>query len=314
MNPKTAIKDPLEGRLYPIGTVSSLTGVPPITLRAWERRHGLVQPHRKRSGHRLFTREDIDLILRVVVLIEDGMRIGQVREQLLAEDRRRDEAHGSTVWATYRKEMIAAIAHFDEHRLESTYGNALSLHPVETVTHELLAPLLVELGDRWQSGSGSVAEEHFFAFYLRNTLGARFHHRHRENPGRRILAACLPGEHHEIGLLLFGLSAHQAGLQLIFLGPNTPLGELAGAAAISHCEAIVLSGAIEPEPSVIGNQLVDLRNETDLPIFIGGAVSIDCCDAIERAGATVLGSNITQGLKRLIDALESKSQESETPT
>ena len=310
MKSKIALEESLlGGRFYPIGAVASLTGVSPITLRAWERRYGLIQPHRKRSGHRLFTREDIDLILRVVALLGDGMRIGQVRDQLLAEARERDGAHQPSVWDTYRNEMIASIVCFDEHRLETIYGNALSLHPVETVTRELLTPLLVELGNRWRSGSGSIAEEHFFAFFLRNTLGARFHHRQRDSSGRRILAACLPGEHHEIGLLLFGLAAHQAGLQLIVLGADMPLRELAGTAATSHCEAIVLSGALEPEIFIIENQLVDLINETHLPIFIGGAVSIDCCDAIERAGAVPLGSDIGQGLKRVVDALESKSYE-----
>jgi DNA-binding transcriptional MerR regulator len=307
MNAGIATNEPLEGYLYPIGTVSSLTGVPPITLRAWERRYGLIQPHRKPSGHRLFTREDIDLIHRVVAFLEDGMRIGQVRERLLAESQNQDITAAPTVWDSYRSEMIAAIVQFDEQRLESTYGSALSLHPVDTVTRQLLTPLLIDLGERWQSGAGSIAEEHFFAFYLRNTLGARFHHRQRDNSGRRILAACMPGEHHEIGLLLFGLAAHQAGLQLVLLGADTPLQELAATASIANCEAIVLSGAIVPETSVIEEQLASLTKETELPVFIGGLTSVDCCEAIEHVGAVALGSDIGQGLKRLTDTLESRS-------
>ena len=51
--------------LYPIRTVSELTGVNAITLRAWEKRHGLVRPIRKESGHRLYTQEHIDLIASI---------------------------------------------------------------------------------------------------------------------------------------------------------------------------------------------------------------------------------------------------------
>jgi DNA-binding transcriptional MerR regulator len=294
-------------RRYPIGTVSSLTGVPPITLRAWERRHGLIHPLRKPSGHRLYSRQDIDLIHRVVALLEGGMRIGQVKEELIAETPLEEEAKPSTVWDSYRNEMIAAIIRFDERRVESAYGNALALHPVESVTRNLLTPLLIELGDRWQVGEGSIAEEHFFAFYLRNTLGARFHHRQRDTTGRKILAACLPGEHHEIGLLLFGLAAHQAGFQLVLLGADMPLSDLALTAATSECEAIVLSGAIEPERSTVEQDLPRLVKDTNLPVLVGGQTAVDSHAAIIKAGAIPLGSDIDQGLRRLIEALHTES-------
>ena len=70
--------------LFPIRTVSELTGVNSITLRAWESRYGLIEPIRKSSGHRLYTQEHIDLINRVVGLLDRGMRIGQVKAEILS--------------------------------------------------------------------------------------------------------------------------------------------------------------------------------------------------------------------------------------
>ena len=64
--------------LYPIRTVSSLTGVNSITLRAWERRYGLIKPVRTPKGHRLYTQNDIDLIQQVLELLDKGISIGQV--------------------------------------------------------------------------------------------------------------------------------------------------------------------------------------------------------------------------------------------
>jgi DNA-binding transcriptional MerR regulator len=58
------IENPAE-KLYTIGTVSKLTGVGAITLRAWERRYGLIQPKRKERGHRLYSRAHIDQINRI---------------------------------------------------------------------------------------------------------------------------------------------------------------------------------------------------------------------------------------------------------
>ena len=65
--------------LFQIRTVSSLTNVNSITLRAWESRYGLINPVRKSSGHRLYTQADIDIINRTVALLDRGMRIGQVK-------------------------------------------------------------------------------------------------------------------------------------------------------------------------------------------------------------------------------------------
>ena len=50
---------PAEG-LYPIRTVAAVTGVNPVTLRAWERRYNLLSPTRTPKGHRLYTREQIE--------------------------------------------------------------------------------------------------------------------------------------------------------------------------------------------------------------------------------------------------------------
>ena len=61
--------------LYPIGTVADLTGVNAITLRAWERRYGLFEPVRKGSGHRLYTQEHIDLITRVVGMLDPFLQL-----------------------------------------------------------------------------------------------------------------------------------------------------------------------------------------------------------------------------------------------
>ena len=68
--------------LYPIREVSRLTGVNSITLRAWERRYGLIEPIRTESGHRLYTQDHIELINRAVVLTQKGVQISQVKSLL----------------------------------------------------------------------------------------------------------------------------------------------------------------------------------------------------------------------------------------
>lgn len=86
MNRPAETSDNPGEKLYTIGTVSKLTGVGAITLRAWERRYRLIEPVRKESGHRLYTRRHIDQINRITALTQQGMRISQVRPEMLESD------------------------------------------------------------------------------------------------------------------------------------------------------------------------------------------------------------------------------------
>jgi len=142
--------------------------------------------------------------------------------------------------------------------------------------------------------------------YLRNKLGARFHHRARRDGGARLLAACLPGEHHEVGLLLFALAAHEQGFRLVLLGADMPLGELPHAARSSRAQAIVLSGAIQPGPGLYERELPMLVATAGVPVCIGGPRSVADRDAIAAAGAHPLGAEIDHGLKRLGEMLAAK--------
>jgi len=294
--------------LYPIRTVSTLTGVNPITLRAWERRYGLIKPVRTESGHRLYTRDDIDTIHRIVALLDKGVAISQVRHALVAHVATPAITERADPWDKTRAQMITAISQFDEERIEELYNEIHALYPADLVLRKVLLPLLVELGTRWESAEGSVAEEHFFGMYLRNKLGARFHHRHRHTSGPKLLAACLPGEQHEIGLLLFALAANDAGFRLVLLGADMPLDELPHAARRARCDAIVLSGSIEPKPELLTDVLPTLMAAVDVPVFVGGLTSVRHRDAINAAGALALGNDIPAGLKRIGDRLADVSR------
>lgn len=299
---------PAEAALFPIRTVSELTDVNPITLRAWERRYGLLEPVRKASGHRLYTHEHIDLITRVVGLLDRGMRIGQVKAQLEAEANARLATSTENVvvndtWRRYGERMIAAIIQFNEAGLEETYGSALSMYPMDEVTEKLLMPLLQELGRRWEKGEGSIAEEHFFGFYMRNKLGARFHHRPKTKTGPKILLSCLPGDRHETGLLLFALAASSAGYQTILLGTDMPIEDLPAVATKTGCQAIILSGVLQPGSELLNHALPRLVGQSKVPVFLGGHASVKVHDAVRRAGIKVLGTDLNTGLARLCDVV-----------
>lgn len=291
----------------PIRTVASLTGVLPVTLRAWERRYGLIRPQRTPTGHRYYTRGQVELIHRALALTAQGVPISDVPRALAGSEEEPAAARPGGPWSRYRERMSHAIALFDDATLDEVYDDALSLHQIEHVTGNLLMPLLTELGHRWERYAGSIAEEHFFAVYLRNKLGARLHHR-RPRSGTKLLLACAPGEHHEIGLLLFALAANDAGLRCVPLGADTPLTELALAALRAGCRAIVVSSSMDPEPATLRQSLPELVAQARVPVFVGGQTSVRRRDAVVGAGAIPLGSDIKAGVRLLLSAVESQGQ------
>jgi DNA-binding transcriptional MerR regulator len=289
----------------PIRTIARLTGVNPVTLRAWERRYGLFRPSRTAKGHRLYTHGDVERIRRVLALVERGVPISRVRALIDVEDPGASAAPPAGPWPGYLERMAAATARFDDAELDRVYDEALSIHSIDSVTHRLLLPLLVRLGQRWQDLPGAIAEEHFFAAYMRSKLGSRLQHRMRQLSGPRILAACAPGEQHEIGLLLFALEAQRSGLRTLILGADTPLAELAAARLRAGCSAIAISSSIDPAPSLLAQELPVLVRQAGVPVFVGGATAVRHRQSIEAAGAMPVGTDLQDGVRLIALTLDS---------
>ncbi len=299
--------------LYPIRTVSAITGINPVTLRAWERRYGLIKPHRTDTGHRVYSARDIDKINRAILLVNKGHSISQVARMLEAPDARHNlaEGPGGDVWMSYRQRMLTSICAFREDELDDLLNEALALHASALVNSNLIVPMLQELGSRWKSGEGTVADEHFFVFYLRNKLGARFHHHGRRNLGPLLVTACLPGETHETGLMLFSLAALDRGYRLVNLGANMPLDEMPLVAQRAGAHGVVLSGRVDPARQVLEEGLPVMIRKTTVPVFVGGQVSVTKREQILRCGGTPLGDNIEKALLRLESSFASPAASKE---
>jgi DNA-binding transcriptional MerR regulator/methylmalonyl-CoA mutase cobalamin-binding subunit len=291
----------------PIRTVAAMTGVNPITLRAWERRYGLIRPVRTPSGQRLYTARHVELIRRVLALVERGIPIGRAQELLADESQAAAPARGAKAAHDYRERMAAAIARFDEAALDDVYDEAISRHPIERITQTVVLPLLADLGRRWEKVQGAIAEEHFFATYLRSKLGGRFQQRMRYVDGPRLVLACAPGEQHEIGLLLFALEARAAGFRTILLGADTPLEEMAIARRQSGAEAIVISSSEQSWPEPFAKALRKLARESAAPVFVGGPAALRHGAEIAAAGAFALGNELEHGVRFLASRLSGAS-------
>lgn len=127
--------------VYPIRDVSRMTGVNPVTLRAWQRRYGLLKPARTATGHRLYSDDDIALIRQILHWLQRGVSISQVKG-LIADPPPLSE--GSN-WETVRRRLLDFATALKIEALRRELHELASLYPVEMLLRNVMEPWLMDL-------------------------------------------------------------------------------------------------------------------------------------------------------------------------
>ena len=261
--------------MYPVKAAAELSGLTPITLRAWERRYGAVVPHRDAGGRRLYDAAMVERLARLHRLVDRGHRIGQLAalddaalEALLEE--RRSAGYGGVDGLPER--MLDAVAEYRVDVFDRELSVAIATLPLSVLIARVVAPLLREVGMRWADGRLAIAQERLVSSLLRARLLSVLD----QHPGERaprVLFATLPGEGHELGLIGAALHARDAGVPLLYLGTELPAEELARVAGRLGAAGVAVSSV---DPAQARRALDELRRldaalAPDVPVWLGGA-------------------------------------------
>ena len=68
--------------MYTVSQAEALTGIPSTTLRAWERRYGIIAPRRTEGGYRLYDAAQIAMLREMAARVRGGMRPAQAAASL----------------------------------------------------------------------------------------------------------------------------------------------------------------------------------------------------------------------------------------
>ncbi|MCB2253075.1 MerR family transcriptional regulator [Pseudomonas chlororaphis] len=255
---------PREQGWLPIREVTRQTGVNAVTLRAWERRYGLVVPQRTAKGHRLFSPEHVQRILNILTWLDRGVAVSQVKQLLDATPASSEPATND--WQLQRQRLTQAIGQLAERKIDDAFNQAMALYPPRTLCEHLLLPLLGELEQRWQGRFGTQMERVFFHTWLRSKLAVRVYHNNRQLQGAPLLLvnhAELPLEPH-LWLSAWLVSNSDCPVE-VFDWPLPP-GELALAADLLSARGVLLYASRSIDPRQLPRQLAGLA----CPIFIVG--------------------------------------------
>ncbi|MGY2274758.1 MULTISPECIES: MerR family transcriptional regulator [Pseudomonas] len=269
--------------LFPIREVARLTGVNPVTLRAWERRYGLIQPTRTESGHRLYSRDDIDTVHQILDWIERGVAVSKVGRILARDELLSEPGVGPGVeWEQWQRQLRHAISTFDDRQLDRLYGQIFAAYPLAVVFQDILMPLWQVLL-RHQGRFGQASEWLFFDNFLRSRTAQRLQMA-AAAPLPRVLLAAVAGECRELELLVAGLLMSGEKQAVKVLGVGQPFDELTLICEKTQPQALVLFSNRAPG-SELPLRLKRLALTLNCPLLLAG-------DAADLAQDSLAGSSI----------------------
>lgn len=305
--------------VYNIKAVARLVGLLPVTLRAWERRYGLPTPSRGDQGYRLYSEYDLRTLRWLKNQIEAGLSIGRAVE-FLHEMRSagQDPASipigisplssspagaqlNSPSMAALQNEFLESLLNFDETTASDVLRRSFALYSVDQVLMDVVTPALVEIGDRWHKGKLPIATEHFATQYCMQHLMSMLSASAPPVRDGLIVAACAPGETHQIGLLMLVVMLRWRGWNVKYLGPDLKLDRLEEALGpikptmlmftANRAETAILLNPLseilarfpDPKPMVVvgGQAFNSMRLPDEIPVIYIQASPVETVKSIE---------------------------------
>jgi DNA-binding transcriptional MerR regulator len=282
----------------PIREISRLTGVNSVTLRAWERRYGLIKPLRTHKGHRLYSREDVELINTIQAWLARGLAIGKVSE-LLESGLPNNIVNVENVWQSYDSELLAILAELHLGKFEAFFNQLFSVYPAALIADQLISPVLDNFD---QDVFGNSVKKAILINRLSEYLLMLTQRQRQQTRGKRIAIIQLNTSANFLlnTLLHYGLSMN--GIK------SEVLGLISIAEVVFVAEQLALDGLVvfNNACSSLGEfqkELIHLSQLTSLPIMVGGKL-IHALNATDFAGHVHLArATGNQDIMNLLDTI-----------
>jgi DNA-binding transcriptional MerR regulator len=272
-------------RTYEIHEVAELTGLATPRLRAWERRYEVVRPRRLANRYRVYTSEQVALLRAFARLVGAGERIGELvkqpREVVIAR------AEGQAIDGSPLAVLLDAVRRLDRDRLTALLAEHRAAMDIGQFTREVVLPLGEVVGDLWVLGQINISAEHLASEVVVHLLKRELTGAAASGP--LMLAACLPGERHEWGVLSTLALLQARGWRVRYLGIDLPLQDMVDAAWTLMPAVVALSAS---DPANVAAQLPGLRRLPRLLppgtlVVLGGQGAEANASRLRRAGLKV---------------------------
>ena len=285
---------------HSIAVVAAKTGLSPDVLRVWERRYGAVEPTRSAGNQRLYSDDDIARFRLLAAATGYGRSIRNVAtlstdalQRIVAEDQaaaaKLGEPSDAVVDSGTLEAALALTIALDGAGLDRLLRRTIVENGLP-VFLEVDAPALMRrVGDDWEAGRLSVAQEHLASAVVLTILLDAIRTLPTKESAPRLLVATLSRERHAVGAALAATVAALEGWAIVHLGVDVPSTDIAASAAASGARAVALSIVHDYDRAHVLREIAGLRKvaSSRLPVFVGGATAVAMSASLGAHGAVV---------------------------
>ena len=160
----------------------------------------------------------------------------------------------------------------------------------------VIQPALREIGRLWQTRRIGVEHEHTATAITLGVLAQlRLEHPTPTPDAPVLVAACVEGELHDIGLRMVVDRYEREGCHVLYLGANTPIGAVVTAVAESRARTLALSATMTPHINQVARTIEALRADTrtrPTNVIVGGLPFIIAPDIWHKIGADASATDV----------------------
>lgn len=255
--------------MYTVKQVAALTGVAEATLRVWERRYDVVRPSRTPGGYRLYDDSQVGALREMASLVEAGVPASRAAEAVRGLP---SAGEAPVTGLPGPEELVAAAASLEPARLDDVLRRAFAAGAFEEVADGWILPQLIRIGDAWEAGELSVAQEHFASAGLMRAISAEFDAAPAAAGGPTVLVGLPEGDRHQLALMTFATCLRRRGVNVVYLGSDIPVQEWVRAADGRRARGAVIGvtseRSVQPAQAVI-DRLAAVS--PPLSVWVGGS-------------------------------------------
>ena len=304
---------------FTIKAVSSQTGIRPVTLRAWERRHDVLTPHRSDNKYRLYSERDVAILRWLKNRIDSGVAISSAVAEMRGMLR-------NNIWPDavpsaptllprqndippqeYAQMLYEALIRHDETAAGDLVREIQTSFDVTTIFTQIFTPALVQIGEDWYTGKIRIATEHFASAYLRGKLLAMFQAYPTRRNSAYIIIGCAETEQHEIGSLMMSVLLRAQGYRVEYLGPDIPLEDLVDYAKFERPAMVILSASLESSSGLLRKAQEKLARVKGQVIFgYGGGAFVRQPELRKMVPGEYLGDTLDGAVNRVRELVKGR--------
>ena len=211
---------------YQISDLELLTGIKAHTIRIWEKRYNLIEPHRSETNIRFYDDQQLKKLLNVSTLINNGIKISVVSKFSESEIEKNilsiSTNETKTTNDVFINDLTIAMLELNEINFEKSISNSILKLGVFDAMVTVIYPFLNKVGLFWTINKTMPFQEHFASNLIKQKLHSLINNLPHKKSNHTYLLFLPENEFHEIGLLFSNYILRAKGIKTIYLGQNIP--------------------------------------------------------------------------------------------